>query len=323
MTDLPKSVRIMEVSPRDGLQIEPRILSTDQKVELIGQLADSGLREIEAGSFVHQQKVPQMADAEELFRRLPPKDGVEYHALWLNAKGLQRALATPNVTVIGKVLVTASDTFSKRNTNKTIDETLAAIPEWIAEYKNANIPTEELRIPAAFGCNYEGYISVPKVVALVERSIRMIADHGETIRHLSFSDTMGWGNPLQTKRLVGSIRERFPGLSIRLHLHDTRGTAIANAAAALELGVANFDAAVGALGGCPFAAHNGAAGNVSTEDLVFLCEEMGIETGVDLDRLIEAARFAENAVGHDLPGKLMKAGSLARFRSQRAAANAA
>lgn len=320
MSDLPKSVRIMEVAPRDGLQIEARVLTTDQKLEMIARLVDSGLREIEAGSFVHPKLVPQMADAEELFRRLPPKDGVEYHALWLNAKGLQRALATPNVTVIGKVLVTASDTFSKRNTNKNIDETLASIPEWIAEYRAAGIATEELRIPAAFGCNYEGYIPVPKVVALVGRAIKLIADHGETVRHLSFSDTMGWGNPLQTKRLIGSIREKFPGLSIRLHLHDTRGTAIANAAAALELGVSNFDAAVGALGGCPFAAHNGAAGNVSTEDLVFLCEEMGIETGVDLDRLIEAARFAEQAVGHDLPGKLMKAGSLERFRAQRAAA---
>ncbi len=315
MSDLPKSVRIMEVSPRDGLQIEPRILGTDQKLELIARLVDSGLREIEAGSFVHQEKVPQMADAEELFRRLPPKPGVEYHALWLNAKGLQRALGTPNVTVIGKILVTASDTFSKRNTNKTIDETLAAIPAWIAEYRKANIRTEELRIPAAFGCNYEGYIDVPKVVALVERSIQVVADHGETIRHLSFSDTMGWGNPLQTKRLVGSIRERFPGLSIRLHLHDTRGTAIANAAAALELGVAEFDAAIGALGGCPFAGLSGAAGNICTEDLVFLCEEMGIETGVDLDKLIETARFAETVVGHDLPGKLMKAGSLARFHA--------
>ena len=306
----------MEVGPRDGLQIEKTIFSTDQKVDLVERLVAAGLREIEVGSFVNPKAVPQMADSGEVFARLPYRDGVEYHGLWLNAKGLDRAVANGHVTVTGKLMLTATDTFSKRNTNKTIDETLQDFPVWIAQYREVGIAVDDLHIPAAFGCNFEGPVPAAKVVLLLARGAAVMADHGCTLRRTSLADTMGWGNPEQTRRLVGAVRERWPDLEIRLHLHDTRGTALSNASAAMSLGVAVFDSSVGGLGGCPFAGNKGAAGNVCTEDLVFLCEEMGIDTGVDLEQLIDVARHVEGMVGHELPGKLMKSGSLARYRAR-------
>jgi hydroxymethylglutaryl-CoA lyase len=316
MSNLPASVRIMEVGPRDGLQIEPKVFSTQQKVDLVERLVAAGLRQIEVGSFVNPKGVPQMADSGEVFKALTPHDGVEYHGLWLNAKGLDRAVENGHVKVTGKLILTATDTFSKRNTNKTIDETLADFPTWIAQYRRVGIEVDDLHIPAAFGCNFEGPVPVPKVVDLLTRGAAVMEQNGCTMRRTSLADTMGWGNPEQTRRLVGSVRERWPDLQIRLHLHDTRGTALANAAAGLALGVDEFDSAIGGLGGCPFAGNKGAAGNVCTEDLVFACEEMGVKTGVDLEALIEVSRFAQDMVGHELPGKLMKSGSLARYRSR-------
>ena len=315
MSNIPSSVRIMEVGPRDGLQIEPKTLSTEQKVELVNRLIAAGLRQIEVGSFVNPKGVPQMADSGEVFARLDPREGVEYHGLWLNAKGLERAVDNGHVKVTGKLMLTATDTFSRRNTNKTIDETLADFPNWIAHYRKAGIEVDDVHIPAAFGCNFEGPVPVTRVVDLLARGAAVMAEHGCTLRRTSLADTMGWGNPEQTRRLVGAVRERWPELHIRLHLHDTRGAALANASAALDLGVDEFDSAIGGLGGCPFAANKGASGNVCTEDLVFLCEEMGVSTGVDLEALIDVARFAEELVGHDLPGKLMKSRSLAGYRS--------
>ena len=314
-TNLPRSVRIMEVGPRDGLQIEKTVFSTEQKVDLVNRLVDAGLRQIEVGSFVNPKGVPQMADSDEVFRRLPQRDGVEYHGLWLNARGLNRAVENGHVKVTGKLILTATDTFSKRNTNKNIDETLDAFSDWIAQYRNAGIEVDDLHIPAAFGCNYEGAVPVQKVVDLLARGEAVMKENGCTLKRTSLADTMGWGNPEQTRRLIGAIRERWPDLQIRLHLHDTRGTALANASAALGLGVDEFDSSIGGLGGCPFAGNKSAAGNVCTEDLVFLCEEMGVRTGVDLEALIEVARFAEQMVGHELPGKLMKARGLSRYRT--------
>ena len=314
-TNLPRSVRIMEVGPRDGLQIEKTVFSTEQKVDLVNRLVDAGLRQIEVGSFVNPKGVPQMADSDEVFRRLPQRDGVEYHGLWLNARGLDRAVENGHVKVTGKLILTATDTFSKRNTNKNIDETLDAFSDWIAQYRNAGIEVDDLHIPAAFGCNYEGAVPVQNVVDLLARGEAVMKENGCTLKRTSLADTMGWGNPEQTRRLIGAIRERWPDLQIRLHLHDTRGTALANASAALDLGVDEFDSSIGGLGGCPFAGNKSAAGNVCTEDLVFLCEEMGVRTGVDLEALIEVARFAEQMVGHELPGKLMKARGLSRYRT--------
>lgn len=318
MPDLPSSIRIMEVGPRDGLQIESRIPSVEQKVELVDRLVAAGLEAIEVGSFVNPKAVPQMADTDAVFKSLPDYGAeVELHGLWLNARGLSQALDNGRVTVTGKLILTASDTFSLRNTNKDIARTLAAFPDWIGLYRAAGIPADELHIPAAYGCNYEGEVPAEKVIGLIARATAILEGAGERLRNLSLSDTMGWGNPVQTQRLVGGILERWPHLNVKMHLHDTRGTALANAAAALQLGVREFDSSIGGLGGCPFAANRGVAGNVCTEDLAFMCEEMGIDTGTDLELLIEAAAYAERIVGHELPGKLMKSGTLARYRTER------
>jgi hydroxymethylglutaryl-CoA lyase len=314
MSELPKSIHIMEVGPRDGLQIEPKTLATDEKVMLINALAAAGISEIEVGSFVNPKAVPQMADSEEVINRLPARDAVRYRALWLNPRGLERAIANGKVHIQGRLTMTASETFVKRNTNRTIDQTIMEMPDWISRYRMAGVEPDGLGLMAAFGCNFEGYIPVERVVDLVDRVKRVMEENGGALKHLSLADTMGWATPKQIKEVVGAIRARWPEMVLKLHLHDTRGAAIANALAGMELGVTEFDSAIGGLGGCPFAGHKGAAGNVCTEDLVFVCEEMGIATGIDLDKLIEAAKLAEELVGHPLPGKVMKGGTLSRFR---------
>jgi hydroxymethylglutaryl-CoA lyase len=316
MSDLPKFVHIQEVGPRDGLQIEPKFVETADKVRMIEALADAGCTEIESGSFVNPRAVPQMADGDAVFAGIRRKEGVAYRALWLNAKGLERAIAHGGVDVNGKLTMTASETFVRRNTNRSIDDTLAQMPEWIALYKANGIEVRTLGLMAAFGCNFEGYIPEAKILELIARAEQVMAENGCTLKTVSLADTMGWASPLQVKRLVGAVRDRWPDLRIKLHLHDTRGQAVANAVAAMEMGVAYFDSSVGGLGGCPFAGHKGAAGNVSTEDLVFSCHEMGIETGIDLDALVEVARMAEGLVGHELPGKVMKGGTLNRYKTQ-------
>lgn len=314
MSDLPKHVEIVEVGPRDGLQIEPRVLTTGEKLRMVDALAASGIRQIEVGSFVNPKAVPQMADTGTVFERLDKRPGTRYRALWLNPKGLARALANGRVDMDGKLTLTVSETFVKRNTNRSIDETFAQMPEWIGAYREAGIETDTLGVMAAFGCNFEGYIPEETVVGLIARAVQVMADHGCTLRDLSLADTMGWASPGQVKSLVGKVRDRWPELNLKLHLHDTRGCAVANAVAAMELGVSEFDSSVGGLGGCPFAGHKGAAGNVCTEDLVFACGEMGVETGVDLDALVEAAKMTEAMVGHVLPGKVMKGGTLTRWK---------
>ena len=316
MSDLPKQVKMVEVGPRDGLQIEPKILSTEQKLRMVDALADAGVSEIEVGSFVNPKAVPQMADTAEVFARLSKRPGVRYTALWLNPKGLERALESGRIDIDGKLTLTASETFVKRNTNRSIDETIAQMPDWIAHYTGAGIKTDGLGVMAAFGCNFEGYVPEEKVVGLIARTMQVMGEHGSTLKNLLLADTMGWASPRQIKSLVGKVRDKWPELEITLHLHDTRGCAVANAIAAMELGVATFDSSVGGLGGCPFAGHKGAAGNVCTEDLVFACGEMGIETGIDLDALVEVAKLAEEFVGHPLPGKVMKGGTLTRFKAQ-------
>lgn len=314
MSDLPQHVVMMEVGPRDGLQIEPHILTTDEKARMIDALAASGIKEIEVGSFVNPKAVPQMADTNELFDRIEKKPGIRYRALWLNPKGLERALANGHVDMDGKLTLTASETFVKRNTNRSIEDTFEQMPDWIGSYRAAGIETNSLGVMAAFGCNFEGYIPEETVIGLIDRTMGIMRDNDCRLENLSLADTMGWATPGQVKSLVGKVRDKWPELKLKLHLHDTRGCAIANAVAAMEMGVAEFDSSVGGLGGCPFAGHKGAAGNVCTEDLVFACGEMGIDTGIDLDALVEAAKLTEEMVGHQLPGKVMKGGTLTRWK---------
>jgi hydroxymethylglutaryl-CoA lyase len=314
MSDLPKSVRINEEGPREGFQIESAAIPASRKIELIDALADTGIRHMQIVSFVSPARVPGMADAEEVVRGITPKPGVKYTGLWLNEKGLERAIATGRLAIEGKISLAASERFQKRNQNKTIAEQIDYNHRVIDMYRQHRIPVNRASVMAAFGCNFEGDIAPEKVVSMVDEIIRIAAAHGETIEVLSLADTMAWATPESIKRVVGAVRDRHPSLQLSLHLHDTRGMGIANAYAGLQMGVDRFDASVAGLGGCPFAGHKSAAGNVCTEDLVFMCEEMGIGTGIDLERLLDCARLAEDIVSHALPGAVMHGGSLKKLR---------
>jgi len=314
MSDLPASVCITEEGPREGFQIEKGAIPTAHKIALIDALSQTGLDHIQVVSFVNPKNVPGMADADAVVEGIKPKPGVTYTALWLNEKGFERALKHDRLTNTGTIQLCTSEKFLKRNQNRTAAEQLAGQHTIVELYKAAGIPVERGSVMAAFGCNFEGDIPVERVVALVQQILDVAQAHGVTLSYITLADTMAWATPLAVKRVVGALRERWPDLDVALHLHDTRGLAVANACAGLEMGVTRFDAAVAGLGGCPFAGHAGAAGNVCTEDLVFLCEEMGIKTGVDLDALIECAKLAEDIVGHPLPGAVMKGGTLEKFR---------
>jgi hydroxymethylglutaryl-CoA lyase len=314
MGDFPKSIAIKEEGPREGFQIEPGPIPTARKIELIDALSETGVKHMQIVSFVNPKRVPGMADAEDVVRGFAPKQGVQYTGLWLNEKGLERARSTGKLTLEGKISLYPSEKFLLRNNNRTLAQQTEYVHRVLDEYRRQGIPVERGSISNAFGCNFEGDIPIPKVVAMVGQVYEIAAGHGLDITELSLADTMAWATPLHVKRMIGAIREKYPVVKISLHLHDTRGMGIANAYAGLEMGVAMFDACVAGLGGCPFAGHKGAAGNVCTEDLVFLCDELGIETGIDLEKMIECARLAEEIVGHPLPGSVMKGGSLKRLR---------
>jgi hydroxymethylglutaryl-CoA lyase len=315
MTDLPSSVRISEEGPREGFQIEKGPIPTARKIELIDALSGTGIDHMQIVSFVNPKAVPGMADADEVVEGIKINPDVAYTALWLNERGFERALMHDRLALAGSITLVASEQFSKRNQNRTAAEQLAGQHAIVGKYKAAGVPVERGMIMAAFGCNFEGDVPVSRVVSLVQQILDVAKEHGVTLKYISLADTMAWANPLAIKRVVGTLRERWPDVDFALHLHDTRGMAVANAFAGLEMGVNRFDAAVAGLGGCPFAGHAGAAGNICTEDLVFMCNEMGIETGIDLDELIECAKLAEDIVGHPLPGAVMKGGTLHKFRA--------
>jgi hydroxymethylglutaryl-CoA lyase len=315
MSDIPKSISINEEGPREGFQIEPGPIPTARKIELIDALADTGLKHLQIVSFVNPRKVPGMADAEDVVRGISPKKGVDYTAVWLNEKGLERAVAMPQLHVEGRISMCASEKFLMRNQNKTMQGQVEFNHRALERYKALGLPVRKASIMCAFGCNFEGDIALERILSIFDQVFEIAAEHGITLDVIGLSDTMAWATPQSVKRAVGAVRERYPDQRINLHLHDTRGMAIANAYAGLEMGVDMFDACVAGLGGCPFAGHKGAAGNVCTEDLVMMCDEMGIETGIDLERLVECARLAEDIVGHPLPGSVMKGGTLAKLRA--------
>lgn len=316
MSDMPRRVFIKEEGPREGFQIERRAIPTADKIRLIDALSDTGLTYMQVTSFVHPDKVPGMADAEAVVAGMTPREDVRYAGLWLNDRGLQRAIATGRLYLEGKLTLYGSEAFLKRNQNRTPEQQRAAQPELVRMYQGHGIPVRTGFVTAAFGCNFEGDVEPSKVVALVAEMRAIARDMGEDLSLIGLADTMAWATPERIRRVVGMVREANPDVELSLHLHDTRGLGLANASTGLEMGVAHFDAAVGGLGGCPFAAHSGAAGNIATEDFVFLCHELGIETGVDLERLAECARLAEEIVGHPLPGKIKTAGSLAALRAR-------
>jgi isopropylmalate/homocitrate/citramalate synthase len=315
MTDMPKHVEIHEEGPREGFQIEPGPISTADKIRLIEALADTGLHHIQACSFVNPRIVPGWADAEAVIAGFKPKPGVHYTALWFNANGLNRALAfRDKLTVTGSIALTASEAFTQKNLHRSHAENVEAMRKQTALHLENGVPVTRVGVMAAFGCNYQGDISPAQVVSTLEDGFAIAAEAGARIEIISLADTMGWATPPRIERVLSEVRSRWPDKQLSLHLHDTRGLAVANAHAGLRMGVTRYDSTVGGLGGCPFAGQKGAAGNICTEELVLLCEEMGISTGVDLDALIEVGRMAEEIVGHVLPSELIHAGSLDAFR---------
>ncbi len=319
MSDLPQRVSIHEEGPREGFQIEPGPITTAQKIALIDALSETGLKQIQIASFVNPKRVPGWADAEAVVTGFHPRADIRYTALWLNEKGLERAIALADrLALRGVISLCASEPFLRRNQNRGIEENIRVQHAQIELFKAQSIPVDVIAIMAVFGCNFAGDIPLQTVLDTVAQGMEIAAAHDLAIKTLSLADTMAWATPESVKRVVGAIRERWPELRLNLHLHDTRGLGIANAYAGLEMGVDSFDSSVAGLGGCPFAGHKGAAGNVCTEDLVFMCEEMGIATGVDVEKLIAAAQLAEEIVGHPLPGSVKRGGTLGKYRHARA-----
>jgi isopropylmalate/homocitrate/citramalate synthase len=315
MADLPAQVELYEEGPREGFQIEPAAIPAGEKLRLIEALAATGLRHIQVCSFVSPRVVPGWADADAVAAGLQPHTGIAFSALWFNATGLNRALAfRETLALSGSISLTASEAFTRKNLHRSHEENLAAMREMTRRHIEAGIPVKRIGVMAAFGCNYQGDIPPARVIQTLQDGFAIAGEFGATITDLSLADTMGWAAPHRVERVLGEVRSRWPDVPIRLHLHDTRGLAVANALAGLRMGVARFDTTVGGLGGCPFAGQPGAAGNICTEELALLCAEMGIETGVDLDALIEVGQLAEAIVGHPLPSELLRAGSLDAFR---------
>ncbi len=294
---LPARVDVYEVSPRDGLQNESAQVATHAKVRMIDALLDAGVSRIEVGSFVAPKWVPQMADADEVCRMIGRRPGVTYAGLCPNARGLQRAIAA-RVDEIA-VFVSASETHNAKNVNKTIAQTLKAFEPVIGPAVEQGL-TVRGYVSTMWGCPYEGEVDPARGLELAKH----LLDAG--CYQISLGDTIGVGTPVQTQRIVDLFMAELPSEQIALHLHDTRGTALANVLIGLQSGVTTFDASVAGLGGCPYAP--GAAGNLATEDLVYTLQGMGIETGIDLEKLWEAGQVAEAIVGRELPGKVHRAG---------------
>ena len=291
------AVEMVEVGPRDGLQNEAAIVSTADKLRLVQRAIDYGVRRIEVTSFVNPKKVPQLADAEELVAMLPERDDVTYIGLVLNRRGAERALATGRIDELGAVCVT-SDSFGIRNQGQSSDESLAASMEIVALARAAG-RSGQITIATAFGCPFEGEVAVARVVEMAKRA----ADAGP--REIALADTIGVAVPAQVSDMVGRVRDAVGGLPVRVHFHNTRGSGIANVWVAVNEGAATVDASLGGLGGCPFAP--GAAGNVATEDVVYLLERSGVATGLTLPHIVQAAGWLTGVMGRPLPAMVSKA----------------
>lgn len=313
MSDLPTRIHIVEEGPRDGLQSEKAIVSTADKLRLIEALALTGVPEIDCASFVSPKVLPQMADAEQVAEGIRRVAGVRYGCMWLTESGFQRARHS-RFDLPAMNQASASDTFLMRNNRRAPEEQLDGQRQLRRLYTEAGLGRGPLYLFTAFGCNYEGDVPVAQAMRRTAELVAICEEEGAPPSHIYLCDTVGAADPAKVRALVGAVRERWPDYPVALHLHDTRGLGIANAMAGLELGVARFDASCGGLGGCPFAGNPAAAGNIATEELVLLCERLGIETGVDISAMIEAGRLAETIVGRPLPGKLAKAGLLAARR---------
>jgi hydroxymethylglutaryl-CoA lyase len=293
---LPERVDVYEVGPRDGLQNELRTLPTRDKARLIEALVDAGEKRIEVTSFVSPKWIPQLADAEELLRLVGRREGVVFSALVPNLKGLQRAKEAGLEEAA--VFISASEAHSKKNINKSIAEALAGAKEVAVAARQAGMRVRGY-LSTVWGCPYEGGVPVERVVDIS----RQLVDAG--LYQLSLGDTIGVGTPRQTEEILGALLKHMPVEKLALHLHDTRGTALANTLVGLAMGVRTFDASIGGLGGCPYAP--GAAGNLATEDVVYMLHGMGVQTGIDLDKLVGAGEVAQELIGRKLAGKYLQA----------------
>ena len=283
---IPEKIQIVEVGPRDGLQNEKEWVPTETKISLIEKLADAGLTKIEATSFVSPKWVPQLKDAHEVFTGIKRISGVSYPVLTPNMKGFERALEADAKEIA--VFSAASEAFTQKNTNCSIEESINRFRPVLDEAKKTNIPVRGY-ISCVLGCPYQGNVAVENVVNLAAKMTEM------GCFQISLGDTIGAGTPVQAKRMVQKVSEKVPVSKLALHFHDTRGQALANIYACLELGVTVIDASVAGLGGCPYA--KGATGNVATEDVVFMLHGMDIETGIDLNKLIDTGRFISDVLG--------------------------
>ncbi len=308
--ELPGSVRIREVGPRDGFQNEPEVVPTADKVRLIGMLADAGLKRIEVTSFVRPDVIPQLADAGEVLEAIEPRDGVAYSVLIPNRRGLENALPLitrfPEGSREANFFLSASETHNRRNVNRSIEESLADLEGTIAAAATAGLRCEGV-ISTSFGCPYEGEVPSDRVFEIAAK----LAGFG--CAEVAFGDTTGMANPRQVAEFFERAPRELDGLELTAHFHNTRGQGLANALAALETGVESFESSFGELGGCPVPP--GATGNIATEDLVSMLEEMRVGTGVDLARLLEASRAAQDVLGRPLGAHSLTAGPIDWSRS--------
>jgi hydroxymethylglutaryl-CoA lyase len=297
--EIPKRVHIREVGPRDGFQNEPEIIATADKVALIDCLSQTGLRRLEVTSFVRADVIPQLSDAEEVLRSIKRNPDVAYSVLIPNERGLERALAGDFEFDEVNLFLSASETHNHKNVNRSIEESLSGLERVVARAREAGLRCEGV-ISVSFGCPYEGNVPLGRVFAIASR----LAAAG--CEEIAFGDTTGMANPVQVRGFFERARAELPGAEITAHFHNTRGQGLANVLAALESGVDSFESSFGELGGCPVP--RGATGNIATEDLLSMLHEMGVETGVDLERLLGCARRAQEILGRPLSGHLLTAG---------------
>ncbi len=307
MAEMPSSVRIREVGPRDGFQNEPETIATAEKVRLIDLLSASGLRRIEVTSFVRPDVIPQLSDAEQVLAAVQRRDGVAFSVLIPNERGLERALGLRERFDEINVFVSASETHNRRNVNRTVEESLVGLERTLAAAGEAGLRCEGV-ISTSFGCPYEGEVPPERVFAIAER----LAAAG--CAEIGFGDTTGMANPRQVGEFFAAARPQLAGVELTAHFHNTRGQGLANVLAALEQGVESFESSFGELGGCPVPP--GATGNVATEDVVSMLHEMGVETGIDLPRLLAASREAQEALGRPLGAHLLIAGPVDWHRGE-------
>lgn len=303
-TRFPTEVRIREVGPREGLQTSQLPIAAHDLLSLIHRIAETGVPEIEVASMIRLDKVPSMQIAEAVCGGLTPSARTRFSALYLNQKGCERALQFPAIQNGGWVHTAVSDTFLAKNANSSFDKSLATIPSFVSMFEQSGMTLEGVMLSCTFGCSYEGKIPLQRVTEKVSQILAAFSSLHQTVPLLVLADTAGLANPQQVSDVIAAVRLLAPTTRLGLHLHDTRGLGIANAYAGLVAGIDYFDASIGGVGGCPFM--KGATGNIATEELVHLCHELGIQTGISLEKYLDASRYAATLFGDQISSRLLK-----------------